>query len=95
MRSSNPVYSLPQKEFSLDINGDHNHINRYKPYSCMETGLNTWESFFFGAMPSPNIQNLAKARQYLPFPVSWIGVFEGSLYGMIIHVALTLLGHVI
>ena len=60
----------------------------------METGLNRRESFSFGAMPSPNIPGLAKARQDLPFPDSQIGAFEPSLYGTIIHAALTFLAYV-
>ena len=48
----------------------------------METGLNWREIFSFGAMPGPNI------------PDSRIGAFEPSLYGTIIHVALTLLAYV-
>ena len=53
MRSRNPVYPLPQGAFSVHINGDHNHVSRYKSYSWMETGLNRQESFSFGAMPGP------------------------------------------
>ena len=60
----------------------------------METGLNRSEIFSFGAMPSANIPDLAKARQDLPFPDSRIGAFEPSLYGTIIHAALTLLAYV-
>ena len=60
----------------------------------METGLNRRESFSIGAMPSPNIPDLAKARQDLPRPDSRIGAFEPSFYGTIIHVALTLLAYV-
>ena len=95
MRSCNPVYLLSQQAFYVHINGDHNHISRYKSYSWMETGLNTWESFSFGAMLSPNIPDLAKARQDLPLPDSQIGTFELSLYGTIINAALTLLAYVI
>ena len=93
MRSRNPVYPLPQGAFSVHINGDHNHVSRYKSYSWMETGLNRWESFSFGAMPSPNIPDLTKARQDLPLPDSRIGALEPSLYGTIIHAALTLLAY--
>ena len=60
----------------------------------VETGLNKREIFSFGAMPSPNIPDLAKARQDLPLPDCRIGAFEPSLYGTIIHVALTLLAYV-
>ena len=60
----------------------------------METELNRQECFFFGAMPSPNIPNIAKNRQELPLPDSLIGAFEPSLYGTIIHAALTLLAYV-
>ena len=60
----------------------------------METELNRREIFSFGAMPSPNIPDLAKARQDLPLPDSQIGAFEPSLYGTIIHAALTLLAYV-
>ena len=60
----------------------------------LETGLNRQESFSFGAMPSPNIPDLAKSRQDLPLPDSQIGAFEPSLYGMIIHAALTVLAYV-
>ena len=93
MRSRNPVYPLPQGAFSVHINGDHNHVSRYKSYSWMETGLNRRESFSFGAMPSPNIPDLTKARQDLLFPDSWRGALEPSLYGTIIHAALTLLAY--
>ena len=93
MRSRNPVYPLPQGAFSVHINGDHNHVSRYKSYSWMETGLNRRESFSFGAMPSPNIPDLTKARQDLPLPDSQIGALEPSLYSTIIHVALTLLAY--
>ena len=93
MRSRNPVYPLPQGAFSVHINGDHNHVSRYKSYSWMETGLNRRESFSFGAMPSPNIPDLTKARQDLPLPDSRIGALEPSLYGTIIHAALTLLAY--
>ena len=88
MRSRNPVYPLPQGAFSVHINGDHNHVSRYKSYSWMETGLNRWESFSFGAMPSPNIPDLTKVRQELPFPNNRIGALGPSLYGTIIHAAL-------
>ena len=57
----------------------------------METGLNRRESFSFGAMPSPNMPDLTIARQDLPIPDSRIGTLEASLYGTIIHAALTLL----
>ena len=56
----------------------------------METELNGRESFSFGAMPSPNIPDLTKARQDLPLPDSWIGALQPLLYGMNIHAALTL-----
>ena len=46
-------------------------------------------------MPSPNIPDLSKVRQVLPLPDSRIGAFEPSLYGTIIHAALTLLACVI
>ena len=39
----------------------------------MKTELNRRESFSFGAMPSPNIPDLAKARQELDLPDSRIG----------------------
>ena len=61
---------------------------------AMETRLNRREIFSFGAMPSPNIPDLAKARQDLPLPDSRIGAFEPSLYGTIIYAALTLLAYV-
>ena len=93
MRSRNPVYPLPQGAFSVHINGDHNHFFRYKSYSCMETGLNRRESFSFGAIPSPNIPDLTKARQDLPLPDNRIGALEPSLYRKIIHAALTLLAY--
>ena len=60
----------------------------------METGLNRRESFSFGAMPSPNIPDLVKASQKLPLPDSRIGASEPSLYGTIIHAALSLLAYV-
>ena len=60
----------------------------------MGTGLNRRESFSFGAMPNPNIPDLAKAKQDLPLPDSRIGAFESSLYGTIIQAALTLLAYV-
>ena len=59
----------------------------------METGLNRRESFSIGAMPSPIIPDLTKARQHLPLPNSQIGALEPSLYGMITHAALTLLAY--
>ena len=60
----------------------------------METGLNRRKIFSFGAMPSPNTPGLAKTRQDLPIPDSRIGAFESSLYGTIIHAALTLLAYI-
>ena len=42
-------------------------------------------------MPSSNIPDLTKARQDLPHPDSRIGALDTSLYGMIIHAALSLL----
>ena len=60
----------------------------------METGLNRREIFSFGAIPSPNIPDVAKARQDLPLPDSRIGVFEPLVYGTIIHAALSLLAYV-
>ena len=33
MHSRNPAYPLPQGAFSVHINGDHNHVSRYKSYS--------------------------------------------------------------
>ena len=60
----------------------------------METGLNRREIFSFSAMPSPNIPDLAKAREDLPLPESRIGAFEPSLYGTIIHAALTLRAYI-
>ena len=44
-------------------------------------------------MPSPNIPDLTEARQDLPLPDSRIGALEPSLYGTIIHAALTLLAY--
>ena len=61
----------------------------------METGLNRRENFSFAAMPSPNIPDLAKAKQGLPLPNRQIGAFESSLYGTIIHAAFTLPAYVI
>ena len=60
----------------------------------IENGLNRGESFSFGAMPSLNIPDLAKAKQDLPFPDGQIGVFEPLLYASIIYVALTLLVYI-
>ena len=70
MRSRNPVYALLQGTFSVHINDDHNYVSSCKPYSRMETRLNRQESFSFSAMPSPNISDLAKAKQDLPLPDS-------------------------
>ena len=50
----------------------------------METWLTRQEIFSFGAMPSPNIPDLAKARQDLPLPDSRIGAFEPSLINQLI-----------
>ena len=61
----------------------------------METGLNSRESFSFGAMPSPNIPDLAKTRQDLPLRDIRIGAFDPLLYGKIIHIVLTLLKYII
>ena len=83
MRSRNPVYPLPQGVFSVHSNADHNYVSRYKSYSWIETGLKRPESSSFSAMPSPNIPDLTKARQFLLFPTSRIGPFEPSLYGTI------------
>ena len=94
MRSRNLVCPLPQGALSIHINGNHNHVSRYKSYSWMETKLNRRESFSLGAMPSPNIPGLAKAKQEFPLLDSRIGAFEPSLYGTIIHADLTLLAHV-
>ena len=66
MRSRNTLYPLLQGAFSVHINGDHNHVSSYKSYSLMETTLNRRESLSFSAMPSPNISDLAKAKQDLP-----------------------------
>ena len=44
-------------------------------------------------MPSPNIPDLTKVRQELPFPNNRIGALGPSLYGTIIHTALTLLAY--
>ena len=63
-------------------------------FMTIENELNRRESFSFGAMPSPNIPDLAKAKQDLPFHDSQIGVFEPLLYATIIYVALTLLAYV-
>ena len=60
----------------------------------METGLNRQEIFSFGAMPRPNIPDLAKARQDLPLPDSRIGAFEPLLYGTTLHAALTFLTYI-
>ena len=62
-------------------------------FILMETGLNRRESFSFGAMRSPNIPDLAKARHNLPLTDSRIGAFEPSLYGTIINLALNLLAY--
>ena len=94
MRSRNTVYPLLQGDFSVYIYGNHNNVSRCKSYSSMENGLNRRESFSFGATPSPDISDLAKARQDLPFRDSQIGPFEPSLYGTIIHAVLTLLAFV-
>ena len=72
MRSRNTLYPLPQGVFSVHINGDRNHVSSYKSYSLMETTLNRRESLSFSAMPSPNISDLAKAKQDLPLPDSRI-----------------------
>ena len=60
----------------------------------METGLNRRDSSSFGTMPSPNVPDLAKTRQDLPLPDRRIADFEPSLYGTMIHAALTLLAYV-
>ena len=60
----------------------------------METRLNRREFFSFGAMPSPNILDLAKARHDIPLLNSRISAFEPSLYGTTIHATLTLLAYV-
>ena len=44
-------------------------------------------------MASPNIPDLTKTRQEFPLPDSRIGALETSLYGTIIHAALTLLAY--
>ena len=44
-------------------------------------------------MPTPNVPDLTKARQDLTLPGSRIGALEPSLYGTIIHAALTLLAY--
>ena len=80
------VYPLPQRTFSVHINGDRNHVSRYKSYYSMSTGLNRRER--------SNILDLAKATQGLPLPNSGIGAFEPSLYCTIIHPALILLAQV-
>ena len=46
-------------------------------------------------MPSPNIPDLTKSRQDLPLPDRRIGALKPSLYGTIIHAALTLLAYLI
>ena len=99
MRSRNPVYPFLQGAFSIQINGSHNDVSRYNSYFWMEiieiAGLNREETFSFGAMLSPNIPNIAKARQDLPLPDSRRGTFEPSLYSAIAHAALTLIAYVI
>ena len=85
MRSRNPVYPLPQLAFCVHINSDDNQVSRCKSYSWMETGLNRRETFSFGAMSSPNIPNLAKARQELPLPDSGIGSSEPFLLLRLFH----------
>ena len=30
MRSRNPIYPFPQGAFSVNINGDHNHVSKFK-----------------------------------------------------------------
>ena len=93
MRSRNPVCPLPQGAYSAHINGDHNHVSKYKSLFLNGNWLNRQESFSFGSMPSPNIKDLTKARQDLPLPDNRIGVLEPSLYGTIIHAALTLVAY--
>ena len=44
-------------------------------------------------MPSPKIPDLTKARQDLALPDSRVGAWKPSLYGTIIHAALTLLAY--
>ena len=70
-----PLLSIigPGWAFSLHINNDHNYVSSYISYSWMETGLKRQESFSSGAMPSPNILDLARFRQKLPLPDSQIG----------------------
>ena len=70
MRSRNPVYPLQKGSLSIHSNGNHKHISRHKSYSCMETELNKRKSFLVGTMPSPNIPDVAKARQDLLHPTA-------------------------
>ena len=69
MRSRNPVYPLAQVAFF------RTYISMATITTCpgtslipMETVLNRQEIFSFGSMPSPNISDLAKARQDFPSP---------------------------
>ena len=89
MRSCNLVHPLPK---GLFLYISITTITKFPGTSLspMETGLNRQDIFSFGTMPSLNIPDLAKARQDLPLPDSRIGAFEPSLYGTIIHTALTL-----
>ena len=60
----------------------------------MDTRFNGREIFSFGTMPSPNIPDLAKARQDLSLPDNRIGAFKPLLYGSVIHAALTSVAYV-
>ena len=75
MVSRNSIYALPRDgTFSAHINGDHDHVSRYKSY---------YQKDKLGKPKHPRFN--ISAKQYLLLPDSRIGTFEPPLFSAIIH----------
>ena len=70
MRSGNPIYPLP-KAFSVHINGNHDHVSRYKSYSLKRNRVEEPRQISFKIIPSPNIPGLTfLLGKNFPFPIA-------------------------
>ena len=87
MVSRNSIYPLPRDgAFSAHVNGDHDHVSRYKPYYQKDELDWIGEKSLLrrNAYPKRPRFNIS-AKQDLPLPDSRIDAFEPPLSSAIIH----------
>ena len=73
MVSRNSIYALP-RDGTYHINGDHDHVSRYKSY---------YQKDKLGESKHPRFN--ISAKQDLLLPDSRIGAFQPPLFSTIIH----------